>query len=50
MNSGPIIVPRPPDPTIADGPPRRVVMLIYPGVTPLDISGPASRCSALPIA
>jgi transcriptional regulator GlxA family with amidase domain len=40
MKSAPIIVPRPPDPTIADGPPRRVVMLIYPGVTPLDISGP----------
>jgi transcriptional regulator GlxA family with amidase domain len=40
MTSAPIIIPRPPDPTIADGPPRRVVMLIYPGVTPLDISGP----------
>jgi transcriptional regulator GlxA family with amidase domain len=40
MKSGPIIVPRPPEPTIADGPPRRVVMLIYPGVTPLDVIGP----------
>jgi transcriptional regulator GlxA family with amidase domain len=40
MKSAPIIVPHPPDPTIEDGPLRRVVMLIYPGVTPLDISGP----------
>jgi transcriptional regulator GlxA family with amidase domain len=29
-----------PDPAIADGPPRRVAMLIYPDVTPLDVIGP----------
>ena len=30
----------PPDPTMPVGPPRRIAMLIYPGVAPLDVSGP----------
>jgi transcriptional regulator GlxA family with amidase domain len=33
-------MPSPTEATIAEKPPRRVVMLIYPGVTPLDVIGP----------